>query len=108
MGKHLDCRAAEIRRRYVGDGSRTEKLRTSIFGPDYLGNRTRRPHRRDVREARQAEIPVLRCAGQSAEVTVISNTAGFNALYWLLCEAFHRPLVREAPLSQIDHKPKIG
>jgi len=50
----------------------------------------------------------LRCARQSAEVTVISNTAGFNALYWLLCEAFHRPLLREAPLLQINHKPKIG
>jgi hypothetical protein len=34
------------------------------------------------------------------------NTVGFHALYWLLCEAFHRPVIREAPLLQISRNQR--
>jgi hypothetical protein len=46
-----------------------------------------------------------RRAAQSADVAVISDPAGSMPLclgYWLLCEAFHRPVVRKGPLLRID------
>ena len=45
------------------------------------------------------------------------SDAGFHALYWLLCEPFHRPVIRKAPLlhyrsdklvSPAPQKTKIG
>ena len=59
---------------------------------------------RDRRNVRCHKRKFQSCAAaQSAEVAVISSTAAFTPFigYRLLCEAFHRPVVRKAPLLRI-------
>lgn len=61
----------------------------------------------DVRDVPTSGNFRSRRAAQSADVAVISGPAGSMPLcigYWLLCEAFHRTVVRKGPLLRIDRE----